>query len=200
MDLKDRRDLRDQPELLGQQGRKDLREMRGWQELQAPPARQDRLDRLERLDPWVRLDPRELQEHKDRQDRLELQGRQAPWARLGCLALLDLWVQQVPPARQELRVQLESKVHPGQPVRRAYEDLQGRQDLIGYKSRLCIGTRPARLHAILPVGTSPFGIAFDGAFVWIVNNGSGNVTKLRASDGAYMSSYSVRKQSLWHRL
>jgi hypothetical protein len=33
------------------------------------------------------------------------------------------------------------------------------------------------------VGTSPFGVAFDGANIWVANF-SGNVTKLRASDGA----------------
>ena len=34
------------------------------------------------------------------------------------------------------------------------------------------------------VGTSPWGAAFDGANIWVANNGGGNVTKLRASDGA----------------
>jgi hypothetical protein len=35
-----------------------------------------------------------------------------------------------------------------------------------------------------PVGSGPIGVAFDGANIWVANNSSGNVTKLRASDGA----------------
>src|SRR5512139_2211454 len=38
------------------------------------------------------------------------------------------------------------------------------------------------------VGTSPMGIAFDGANIWVANSGSNNVTKLRASDGAHLGS------------
>ncbi len=34
------------------------------------------------------------------------------------------------------------------------------------------------------VGTNPFGVAFDGANIWVTNGGGNNVTKLRASDGA----------------
>jgi len=41
------------------------------------------------------------------------------------------------------------------------------------------------------VGTSPYGIAFDGANLWIANQGSNTVTKLRASDGTTVGTYSV---------
>jgi sugar lactone lactonase YvrE len=34
------------------------------------------------------------------------------------------------------------------------------------------------------VGLGPIGVAFDGANIWVTNQGSSNVTKLRASDGA----------------
>jgi len=41
------------------------------------------------------------------------------------------------------------------------------------------------------VGSSPFGIAFDGANVWIANFSSNNVTKLRANDGASLGTFTV---------
>ena len=41
------------------------------------------------------------------------------------------------------------------------------------------------------VGNSPNGVAFDGANMWVTNYGSGNVTKLRASDGATLGTYAV---------
>ena len=34
------------------------------------------------------------------------------------------------------------------------------------------------------VGGYPYGVAFDGANVWVANNGGNDVTRLRASDGA----------------
>ena len=42
-----------------------------------------------------------------------------------------------------------------------------------------------------PVGTFPCGIAFDGANIWVANNGSNSVTKLRASDGIVLGTYAV---------
>src|SRR5262252_8800935 len=36
------------------------------------------------------------------------------------------------------------------------------------------------------VGSAPFGVAFDGANVWIANFNSNNVTQLRANDGAIL--------------
>lgn len=42
-----------------------------------------------------------------------------------------------------------------------------------------------------PVGTYPCGVAFDGANIWVANNGSGSVTKLRASDGTALGTYAV---------
>ena len=43
----------------------------------------------------------------------------------------------------------------------------------------------------IAVGSCPEAIAFDGANIWVANNGSNNVTKLRASDGAVQGSYAV---------
>ena len=37
----------------------------------------------------------------------------------------------------------------------------------------------------------PIGVAFDGANMWVANEGSGNVTKLRASDGKLLGTFSV---------
>ena len=41
------------------------------------------------------------------------------------------------------------------------------------------------------VGTNPIAEAFDGANNWVANNGSANVTKLRASDGASLGTFAV---------
>src|SRR5438094_8314708 len=41
------------------------------------------------------------------------------------------------------------------------------------------------------VGSDPVGVAFDGASIWVVNNGPGTVTKLRASDGAVEGTFNV---------
>jgi outer membrane lipoprotein-sorting protein len=41
------------------------------------------------------------------------------------------------------------------------------------------------------VGTTPRGIAFDGANIWVANSDSNNVTKLRASDGAIQGTFPV---------
>src|SRR6266853_443255 len=41
------------------------------------------------------------------------------------------------------------------------------------------------------VGASPLGLAFDGSSIWVTNNGSANVSKVRASDGAMLGTYSV---------
>ena len=41
------------------------------------------------------------------------------------------------------------------------------------------------------MGSEPYGIAFDGANIWVANYGSNNVTKLRASDGAVLGTFAV---------
>jgi hypothetical protein len=41
------------------------------------------------------------------------------------------------------------------------------------------------------VGSQPWGIAFDGASIWVANFGSNSVTKLRASDGANLGNFAV---------
>jgi outer membrane lipoprotein-sorting protein len=45
--------------------------------------------------------------------------------------------------------------------------------------------------ADFPVGSSPFGVAFDGANIWVTNSNSNNVTKLRASDGTNLGAFPV---------
>ena len=44
--------------------------------------------------------------------------------------------------------------------------------------------------ATFPVGT-PAGVAFDGASIWVTNSDSNTVTKLRASDGAVLGTFSA---------
>ena len=41
------------------------------------------------------------------------------------------------------------------------------------------------------VGESPFGIAFDGANIWVAKFRSNNVTKLLASDGANLGTFAA---------
>jgi DNA-binding beta-propeller fold protein YncE len=41
------------------------------------------------------------------------------------------------------------------------------------------------------VGSSPYGIAFDGANIWVANTDSNNVTKLRAGDGTVLGTYAA---------
>jgi DNA-binding beta-propeller fold protein YncE len=41
--------------------------------------------------------------------------------------------------------------------------------------------------------SSPYGIAFDGENIWTANNGEGTVTKLRASDGEHLGTFTVGK-------
>src|SRR3989304_8020470 len=41
------------------------------------------------------------------------------------------------------------------------------------------------------VGFYPYGVAFDGANIWVTNSGSVSVTKLRASDGMVIGTYAV---------
>ena len=45
--------------------------------------------------------------------------------------------------------------------------------------------------ATFSVGSSPFGVAFDGANIWVTNANNNNVTKLRASDGEVLGTFSV---------
>ena len=41
------------------------------------------------------------------------------------------------------------------------------------------------------MGFQPFGVAFDGANIWVTNLFDDNVTKLRASDGANLGTFPV---------
>src|SRR5690348_9463936 len=38
---------------------------------------------------------------------------------------------------------------------------------------------------------NPYAVAFDGANVWVSNNGDSSVTKLRANDGANLGTFTV---------
>jgi len=51
--------------------------------------------------------------------------------------------------------------------------------------------RVEMLGAYYSVGRYPTGICFDGTNIWVTNNGSGTVTKLRASDGTTLGTYEV---------
>ena len=47
-----------------------------------------------------------------------------------------------------------------------------------------------------PVGSYPYGVAFDGSSIWVANRYSGSVTKLRASDGANLGAFPVGSSPL----
>ena len=48
-------------------------------------------------------------------------------------------------------------------------------------------TRPARVLQTVTVGSEPLFPAFDGANIWVPNNGAGSVTVVRASSGAILA-------------
>src|SRR5450631_376212 len=48
-----------------------------------------------------------------------------------------------------------------------------------------------RVGSSYAVGNLPVGIAFDGANLWVANEGASTVTKLRASDGSLVGTYPV---------
>jgi len=50
---------------------------------------------------------------------------------------------------------------------------------------------PANLTTSFKVGEQPYGLAFDGANMWVSNNGDNTVTKLRASDGKKLGEFAV---------
>ena len=54
----------------------------------------------------------------------------------------------------------------------------------------------ANLTTTFAVGNSPAFAAFDGANVWVANEGSNNVTKLRASDGTVLGTFSVNSEPI----
>lgn len=45
--------------------------------------------------------------------------------------------------------------------------------------------------ASFPVGSQPYGVAFDGDNIWSANYGDGTVTKLRAADGTVLGTFKV---------
>src|SRR6266540_3331135 len=46
------------------------------------------------------------------------------------------------------------------------------------------------------VGKGPEGVAFDGTSIWVANQFSNSVTKLRASDGAVLGTFAVGKRPI----
>src|SRR5271165_6221882 len=79
-----------------------------------------------------------------------------------------------------------------------FEEALQRAPLIGVISSTQNPLQIALLHwydvnltTTFGVGPTPFGVAFDGANVWVANWGSDNVTKLRASDGKRLGTFTV---------
>ena len=49
----------------------------------------------------------------------------------------------------------------------------------------------ANLTTQFTLGTAPYGIAFDGTNLWVANDGSNNVMKVRTNDGAIIGTFAV---------
>src|ERR1700730_4900745 len=47
-----------------------------------------------------------------------------------------------------------------------------------------------------PVGNQPYGLAFDGANIWVANYFEGSVSKLRANDGQNLGTFKVGGEPL----
>ena len=47
------------------------------------------------------------------------------------------------------------------------------------------------------MGANPYGVAFDGTSIWVSNSGGGSVTKLLASTGAVLGTFTVGNISVW---
>ena len=52
-----------------------------------------------------------------------------------------------------------------------------------------------RLVGTYSVGPKPFGLAFDGSYVWVATRGDDTVSRLRPSDGTIVGSYPVQGAS-----
>ena len=52
----------------------------------------------------------------------------------------------------------------------------------------------ANLTTQFTTASGPYGVAFDGASIWVCNNGNNNVTKLRGSDGKVLGTFTVGTQ------
>jgi outer membrane lipoprotein-sorting protein len=50
---------------------------------------------------------------------------------------------------------------------------------------------PANLTTSFKAGDNPYAVVFDGANIWVSNNGDNTVTKLRANDGTNLGTFSV---------
>jgi DNA-binding beta-propeller fold protein YncE len=48
---------------------------------------------------------------------------------------------------------------------------------------------PANLTTSFPVGATPDGVVFDGGSIWVANETSNNITKIRPSDGAVLGTF-----------
>ena len=62
---------------------------------------------------------------------------------------------------------------------------------INFKKVALLKWYAANLTTNFPVGSQPFGVAFDGTSIWVTNQDSNNVTKLRASDGFNLGTFNV---------
>lgn len=80
---------------------------------------------------------------------------------------------------------------------------QGPQGATGATGPACLGYSPQQIALLkwydvqqseaVTVGVNPVAIAFDGANVWVANFGNNNVSKLSASDGTTLGTYTVGK-------
>jgi len=51
-----------------------------------------------------------------------------------------------------------------------------------------------------PVGSQPYGVAFDGANIWVANFADNTVSKLKANDGTLLGTFAGRSRAVWRHL
>lgn len=76
--------------------------------------------------------------------------------------------------------------------------IQGPEGSVGPEGQAGVGLNPLAVallkwspvqHLAFTVAPTPFGIAFDGANLWVVNYSSATISKLRATDGLIVASF-----------
>jgi IPT/TIG domain len=90
--------------------------------------------------------------------------------------------------------------HPGPQGPQGPQGPTGRQGVPGFARPAGLAINPLQVALLkwapysgvtFPVESGPFGIAFDGANIWVANSGSNSVTELRSSDGANLGTFNV---------
>ena len=61
----------------------------------------------------------------------------------------------------------------------------------GIASHAAVRASDCSILGTYSAGADPFGLAFDGTYIWAANSGANTVTKLRAADGTTIAHFNV---------